>query len=584
MMANRVVPTRAGVQYTPEQWALKRDIITQLYAIEGKSLREVKEHLRTRHDFRPTDRMYQRKLAQWGLEKKHKAPEMRAILRIARQRQAAGQHSVFRIRGRQIDIEEVVRYFKRRGEDPSTLALPECATPHTITIETPAPSPPPSLPQQTKPFGVIDNEDNPDETPYTPLDQRLIPYPTPETEYAFLWPSDSSSDSSIRSDSVVSTPVVYSDGQVTLQLIPDNPSLAMPIDPTPDFLCSRYVLYWTQQFLGHIVPPQFYSEDGTGQIILRPWRRPLSTWARAIGEGQELIRSGQEAEANKLRNRALASVRKHITNRSPITLLRYFEIICALCNSDQHFLDMTLRHVFNEAKKYLYVNHPITALTRLFLDQQARPFRGYLAQQGILRSLAILFETYKPYHPRMLYILDSQTQAHLDAQEYEAAVKSAKLYLERSESILGEHSFESCQAWHMLGDAHIKRNQLQEAATAYKRAFTLQQHLTLSKYRPATVVKKEQGIIGVRTQRGLADIAKRWGQYPQARQYLQVALHMARAAFGEDDVQVGLVQNDLDALDALNLEQMEEAFANHAWHRFPITNQRREPQLDTTLC
>jgi Clr5 domain len=48
------IPTRAGRQYTPEQWAEKKDLITQLYVNEGKSLREVKEWLRERHDFRPT--------------------------------------------------------------------------------------------------------------------------------------------------------------------------------------------------------------------------------------------------------------------------------------------------------------------------------------------------------------------------------------------------------------------------------------------------------------------------------------------------------------------------------------------------
>lgn len=94
----------------------------------------------------------------------------------------------------------------------------------------------------------------------------------------------------------------------------------------------------------------------------------------------------------------------------------------------------------------------------------------------------------------------------------------------------------------------MKQNRLQEAATAYTRAFALQAHLTSSKYRPAEEVKKDQGIIGVRTQRGLADIAKRRVQFPQARQYLEVALQMAREAFGEDDAQVRLVQNDLDAL------------------------------------
>ncbi|KAF7507806.1 hypothetical protein GJ744_010107 [Endocarpon pusillum] len=371
----------------------------------------------------------------------------------------------------------------------------------------------------------------------------------------------------MRIKAKIATPVVYSDGQVTLQLIPDNPSLAMPIDPTLDFQCSRYVLYWTQQFLGHIVSPSFYSEDGAGQMIVRPWRRPLLTWARVIGEDQKLIRwtqaidedpklirRGQEADVGKLRKRALANIRKHIINPSPITLLRYFEIIYALCVSDPDFLDMILRHIFDEARKYLYVSHPLIALTRLFLDPRVRPFRGPLAQQGILRSLAILFKTYKPCHPNMLYILDSQTQAHLDAQEYKAAIKSAKLYLKRSELILGECSIESCQAWHMLGDAYIKQNQLQKSATAYKRAFTLQEHLTSSKYRPAPEMKKDQGIISIRTQCGLADIAKRLGQYPEARQHLEVAMHMARAAFGEDDVQIRLLQNDLDAL---NLYQME---------------------------
>jgi Clr5 domain len=48
------VPTRSGTQYTPEQWAAKRDIISQLYGERGLSLREVKEHLRIHHNFRPT--------------------------------------------------------------------------------------------------------------------------------------------------------------------------------------------------------------------------------------------------------------------------------------------------------------------------------------------------------------------------------------------------------------------------------------------------------------------------------------------------------------------------------------------------
>lgn len=83
--------------------------------------------------------MYYRKIAQWGLDKKHKGPEMRAILRIARQREAAGQESVFRVRGRRCHIEEVYRYFQRKGEDPARIVIAEWEPiPLTVTVETPS--------------------------------------------------------------------------------------------------------------------------------------------------------------------------------------------------------------------------------------------------------------------------------------------------------------------------------------------------------------------------------------------------------------------------------------------------------------
>lgn len=82
--------------------------------------------------------MLQRQIAKWGLDKKHKAPEMRAILRIARQRKAAGKESVFRVRGRRVDIEEVYRYFRRKGEDPASIDIPDSGPiPPTVTVETP---------------------------------------------------------------------------------------------------------------------------------------------------------------------------------------------------------------------------------------------------------------------------------------------------------------------------------------------------------------------------------------------------------------------------------------------------------------
>ena len=462
--------------------------------------------------------MYQRKIKQWEIEKKHKSPEMRAIIRLARQRQAAGQDSVFRIRGRKTDIKEVYRYFRRRGEDPATLDVGDSPIPSTITIDTPSSS----------------------EISVSIARQHSIPYPSPATEYVPTSAADPSSNSSTGSDSVVSSPPGYPEEPLAWQLIQNDPYLPMPIDPTFDYNCSRYLLYCTQLFFNHIVPPTFYSQDGARQVVSKPWRRTRSTWSLATSEGHELLRRGQIDDTFKLRQKALDSVPKHITNRSPITLLRYFEIIHALCNSgderDILFLDLTLKHVLAMAGMVLNDGHPIVRLTRLFLVPQAKPIIGQLAHQGISRSLDILFERCGNSHPRILYVMDSRTQALLDGQQYEAATKSALSYLERAEYIRGLDSYEACQARRMLGDAYAAQQQVDKASALYTRAVDLQKHL------PSL---RDRGVIGVRTLRGLARIAR---SPSEAYNHLQAALHMAIKAFGEEDAQVKLVLKDLDAL------------------------------------
>lgn len=59
--------------------------------------------------------MYKDRIKQWGLDKKHKEDEMRAIVRKRKQRKDRGKDSVFSIRGRTIDDAELARYFKRKG-------------------------------------------------------------------------------------------------------------------------------------------------------------------------------------------------------------------------------------------------------------------------------------------------------------------------------------------------------------------------------------------------------------------------------------------------------------------------------------
>jgi hypothetical protein len=511
--------------------------------------------------------MYQRKIAQWQLEKKHKAPEMRALLRLARERRAAGQDSVFRIRGRPTEIAEVLRYFRRRGEDPDSLDVEDAEIPRTITVETPSassppPPPPPLLPPAAPPLPVYDVVDDDDYDDYVineiPLsvasDQSLPPYPTPETEYAFILAAGSSSGSSVRSDSVASSPLVFPDGPLICQMTPNNPFLPMAIDPTWDFYCSRYLLCWTQLFFDHIVPPHFYAQDGANRIMSKPWRRTTSTWSQALSEGQELAHSDQLDETFGLRRKALDQVKKHITNRSPITLLRYFEIIYSLCNSgddrDILFLDLTLNYVLGMAETVLNEGHPILGLTRLFTRSFARPIRGQLALQGITKSQDILFKKCGLDHPRVLYALDSRTQTLLDERQYEEATRTANLYRERAELIRGDNSFESCQARRMLGDACVAQNMPRQAAREYTEALEMGKHLRSL---------KDRGIIGVKSQRGLASIAMALGDFDQAEARLHQALQLAIMAFGEGDVQVKLVRKDISVLTSRIYEASDQS-------------------------
>lgn len=484
--------------------------------------------------------MYQRKIAQWGLDKKHKAPEMRAILRLARQREAAGQESIFRIRGRRTDIEEVYRYFKRKGEDPAKLDVRESPIPSTITVETPSPPLPPR-PLQTESTG----EDDAYEISLSVTPNRaVIPYPTPEAEHVSVSSAAPSSDSSNRSESVTSTPRFYSEGALAWQVIPNYPQLGPPIDPTFEFQCSRFLLHRTQMFFDAVVDPRFFSQENAKTVVSKPWRRTLSSWSRATSEGHELMQRGQIDETLfKLRDQAHASVEKHIKNRSPIILLRYFEIIYGLCSTgdkrDELFLDATLKYVLQMAQTVLCRGHPIRDLTQLLQHPQVKPIVGPLAQQGVRKTLQILFDRCGPCHPRILYVLDSRTQTLLDEHQYDEAARQANLYLERAKLILGDHSYETCQALRMRGDAFFAQDRLDQAVAAYTEAFYLQRHL------PSL---QDRGIIGVRTQRGLAGIARVRGHFKEANDHLQIALQMAIDAFGENDVQVKLVREDLKAL------------------------------------
>ena len=87
--------------------------------------------------------MYKTHIAKWGLDKKNKEPEMRAIVRKNKQRAEQGKRSNFRVRKRQLDFAEVVRYWERKGVTIDEVIARSTASPTPEAIEcfTPVSSP-----------------------------------------------------------------------------------------------------------------------------------------------------------------------------------------------------------------------------------------------------------------------------------------------------------------------------------------------------------------------------------------------------------------------------------------------------------
>ena len=88
-------------------------------------------------------KMYKTHIAKWGLDKKNKEPEMRAIVRKNRQRAEQGKRSDFRVRKRQMNFAEVVRYWERKGVtiDEVTARSIASPTPEAVECFTPVSSP-----------------------------------------------------------------------------------------------------------------------------------------------------------------------------------------------------------------------------------------------------------------------------------------------------------------------------------------------------------------------------------------------------------------------------------------------------------
>ena len=87
--------------------------------------------------------MYKTYIKQWGLDKKNKEPEMRAIVRKTKQRENQGKGSIIHVRGRRRNFAEVLHYWERKGVSIDEIIARQRAspTPDAVVFSTPRPSP-----------------------------------------------------------------------------------------------------------------------------------------------------------------------------------------------------------------------------------------------------------------------------------------------------------------------------------------------------------------------------------------------------------------------------------------------------------
>lgn len=147
--------------------------------------------------------MYKQRIGKWNLDKKTKEAEAWAVLRLHQQRQAEGKHSVFRVRDKSVTIDDMLRYFKRKGILNPKTEVDEHGgiTPPTVVCSTPPSSPKPTLEsgsginRRGTPGFVVDSMDADDTMRYLNHEEtRAIIYSNPNiSSYDIsesLWPPE----------------------------------------------------------------------------------------------------------------------------------------------------------------------------------------------------------------------------------------------------------------------------------------------------------------------------------------------------------------------------------------------------------
>ncbi|KAF1996453.1 hypothetical protein P154DRAFT_566051 [Amniculicola lignicola CBS 123094] len=127
-------------------WTKHRALIEKLYIDSQWKLDEVRRFMEKEHGHLGSTKQYKTHFKAWNIRKNVKKEEALFVMSKKNTRDAIGRKSEFRLRGKPVSVDNVVRYLQRKGiPDPRTAATIErVRTPPSFSVRTPSPSPPAS--------------------------------------------------------------------------------------------------------------------------------------------------------------------------------------------------------------------------------------------------------------------------------------------------------------------------------------------------------------------------------------------------------------------------------------------------------
>ncbi len=305
--------------------------------------------------------MYKARIAKWGLDKKTKEAEAWAVLRVKVRRDAVGKDSEFRVRGKPVTVEDVLRYFKRKGimhpEVPPQRS--EASTPPAIEYWTPIPSPKPSNKNFQVPEGD-DAQNRADFVEFHGTEMNGVQYAT-------------ASISMLGNDNVKA----YLNVDQTQQLLfssPDIQSFEITRSPLPPqrLLVPEKLFASIRAYYGGALSSGVFKTDKYGHLrsVNEVSGNLLVDFYQLCRAGADLMNSKSFVQGRQCLSKASGLVSDLLREQDPSTLEHIFDLLLQFRDRDQNEILRILRYLLDGM------------VSRLFAEEH--PWRQVFSQIGNL--------------------------------------------------------------------------------------------------------------------------------------------------------------------------------------------------------